>query len=702
MADARVEVWSDIEAAGGRASAALTVVTGQFSESDDHADALSLTIPADEVTRVPEGAVLRVTERSGRVSEWDVRTVKTSPLSGVATVTADPWWHRLSKLPAASYAGGRTPTAWIDSVWIPALATSGIAYIARGTVQPTAVSSVDLTGTPIAFLNTLTETVALPCVWTFARTSGTTYTLHLYTSRPSVTHRPRLGEDVLAVEDETDRLDLLTALTPEGSDGVGIGDAVWSITGSGTSRTAKDPITLDSPFVVDDEAIGWYLRCSDNTVVGPVTDSTAAGVLTFGSSPTIPVASVVRFTTDAAGRVPVTRLTRPAAITTYRMRAAALASRAIAGTRQLLGDPAMVSTAVPPVGVIDTTTNAWDPTALIAGDVVRIPATEFGVTRTGSANGARGAGTGTGTPFTTDGWLANQPFYRGDPVVVASQTLYVAVTTTADGSGVASLTLTSVNGGAIADNDAITLTRPAMIPAGYANVYGYRLMYAAGSSVFNPLLPFLRSNATVLDPSAPGPTAARAWVDVALSNGTFTAGSDAPVVGFRYELPSGGGTLTASGVAPTTTAGAGAVIVARASVETSALTDPNFLDIGVHGGSSSDFSKWCVVIAASAGFADADLPAIPQKGGNDLWRWGQRALTASSSPARKIALTRRVTGSTAWATDPMVGDRLEVDGTTIAATIRSRTVVLTNADLTSYAVDTDPQRLSQRLARGAI
>jgi hypothetical protein len=552
-----------------------------------------------------------------------------------------------------------------------------------------------LAPTPIAVVRTLSETVQNTASWRFTRTSGTSYALDFYTTLPSVTHYPMIGEDVLALTDETDAQEILTEITPLSREGLTLADARWEIRPgtSAVTRTMRDPKTLVTPFTAADQAIGWYLVGYDYTAnlprtVGPITASTAAGLVTFGSDPTASIGSMLytRFALDADG-TPVTSLENPAGIALYQRRSSVIRAVDQSAVGQLLPDP-----------LVQDASGAWQrqgsPT-----EGAYIPAAEFGVTRTGAANGARGAGTGVGTPFTTDGWPASTKFYIGDPLVVAGMTLYVDADATANGAGVVSLTLSSVNGVAIADNAVITLTRPAMIPTGYSAAYGARLTYSHGGS-YNNTLPHFNSNFDIIPPPA-GTRSLTGWAEFALSAGSWTNGGTAPRVAVGYGSAATGGTVTfASQSGDAVTVATGDVRVVRVPITVAMPPDPLFFGMRVTGGSSSDYSLWCVLLRASLAFHTTAPEPVRTWSPNDFWRWAGNQLSQLNVPARRVTIARRATTNfAAWETDPVVGDRIEVQGSTVGATIQSRVVSLTDPRRVDYVVDTDQQRLSQRLAR---
>jgi hypothetical protein len=563
-------------------------------------------------------------------------------------------------------------------------------------VEPTTVVGLDLLApTPIAVVRTLAETVQNTASWRFTRTSGTSYALGFYTTLPSVTHYPMIGEDVLALTEETDAQDIITEITPLSREGLTLADARWGIAAgiSGVTRTVRDPVTLGTPFTAADQAIGWYLVGYDYTsslprTAGPITASTAAGIVTFGADPTASIGSMIqcRFALDADG-TPVTSLENPAGIALYQRRSSVIRAVDQSAVGQLLPDP-----------LVQDASGGWtrqgSPT-----EGTYIPAAEFGVTRTGAANGARGGGTGTGTPFTTDGWPASTKFYIGDPLVVAGQTLYVDADVTADGAGVVSLTLSGVNAIAISDNDVITLTRPSMIPAGYATAYGARLTYSHGGTYTNTL-PNFDSQFSLLPPPA-GTRTITGWADFALSSGSWTDGGTAPRVAVGYGSAATGGTVTfASESGDAVTVSSGEIRVVRVPITVAMPPDPLCFGMRVTGGSSSDYSLWCVLLRASLAYHTTAPEPADTWAPNDFWRWAGNQLSQFDVPARRVTIARRITTNlAAWETDPVVGDRIEVQGSTIGATIQSRVVSLTDPRRVDYVVDTDQQRLSQKLAR---
>ncbi|OBQ31862.1 MAG: hypothetical protein AN485_23015, partial [Anabaena sp. MDT14b] len=89
-----------------------------------------------------------------------------------------------------------------------------------------------------------------------------------------------------------------------------------------------------------------------------------------------------------------------------------------------------------------------------------VPRNEFGVTRNGQANGARAAGTGTGTPFAVKGLPANSFVRQWAELRVGGATLPVTADAIPDTSGAFTLALGGAGlPGSYPDNTAFTLIR---------------------------------------------------------------------------------------------------------------------------------------------------------------------------------------------------------------------------------------------------
>lgn len=216
----------------------------------------------------------------------------------------------------------------------------------------------------------------------------------------------------------------------------------------------------------------------------------------------------------------------------------------------------------------------------------------------------------------------------GVTLEILGNTLHLADDAVADGSGNASLTLLGVNANLIANNAALTLTRPPMIPATErATGYALRALHAAGSNPPAPNLGVPSDSTFVLVPPGdivPVTATARAVVQP----GTLHVGS-APMVAL---CNAGTGAVLATGTI------SGSATYDQLTVLDIACTAEIAASAWVHlrltGGSSIDLHIWHVVLDAQFYVGREKLPVFDGARARLCWHRGQQILKQRASSAR--------------------------------------------------------------------
>lgn len=214
------------------------------------------------------------------------------------------------------------------------------------------------------------------------------------------------------------------------------------------------------------------------------------------------------------------------------------------------------------------------------------------------------------------------------------ETLVCAVTTQADGTGAANVTLQAANTTTIANNSGVRIVRPAMIPAGERTT-GSAMRLAVGNAGVPPT------------PTNLGVQSETAWL-------TVPSGQSRPVIGVaRVALTEG--SWSSGGLAPSVTLfnrTTNQTVLSRSidgeptiTVETTGITvvdvwcaatitQSGLYEIRLHGGSATDLHRWCVVLDATFYVGSTPLPYFPGARSRVAFQRAQQLLATRSSASR--------------------------------------------------------------------
>lgn len=213
---------------------------------------------------------------------------------------------------------------------------------------------------------------------------------------------------------------------------------------------------------------------------------------------------------------------------------------------------------------------------------------------------------------------------------IFGNTLHIADNAVADGTGNASLTLLGVNANLIANNAALTLTRPPMIPPTERNTgYALRTLHAAGSNPPAPNLGVPSGSAFILVPPGeivPVTATARAVVQP----GTLHVGS-APMVALCHAVT--GAVLGTGTISGSTTYDALTVLEITCTAELAASA---WVHLRLTGGSNVDLHIWHIVLDAQFYVGREKLPVFDGARARLCWHRGQQVLKQRASSARYV------------------------------------------------------------------
>jgi len=173
-----LDVWTDAEYMGGvHANRILHWTRCVFGHSTDGSKGCTVELPSDSdaLAFIAIGSVFRI-GYMGSVYEYRVLSFEDSANGATTSIVAVPLLHdlgfyflrlTLDGLPNYTLAAvDIDPTMWIDNVVLPSLAEQGISWYARGSIEPTALKSMDWDGESI-----------LSWLWRLAENTGSEVTL---------------------------------------------------------------------------------------------------------------------------------------------------------------------------------------------------------------------------------------------------------------------------------------------------------------------------------------------------------------------------------------------------------------------------------------------------------------------------------------------------------------------------------------------
>lgn len=463
-----LQVWSAPKCeAGAVPIAALpaqtaATITETAAATDDSG---TFTLPADVASAcgVAEGRILRASFPLRGVVEWVMIKVTESDPGATVTVTLGPlrlllaWRGFVRDVRGAETVQAFTPAAQTVSEFLTRyvlsnLADDGLSWLSLGTVEYAGTIE------PAAFANVrrgelLTDVEQLTGYEVSLRrlAADAGYAIDVLARRNSdadtvLFETPGSAQSITRVRD---LLQTATAVVPIGTDDRPMGEVDWiggAVSGSGPYWIPlTDPAGGAGPIAEDDQFVGAYLALPGGTTLA-ITESRA-------SDSAVQVASVGAYVPgqrvclwdNTTGR-PVSLITSPTALASNRGRVVARVSVKGARTERTLNQN----------GGFDGNALNWTITSNAAAE---LPRSEFPLTLTGSANGARSAGVGTGTPFPVTGFPANTWMRRGDRIVVDGVTLTVTADAVPDTSGALSLSVSPGLPATYADDTPLTLQR---------------------------------------------------------------------------------------------------------------------------------------------------------------------------------------------------------------------------------------------------
>ena len=347
----RVELWDDLQAAGGVRKAVVPVLQGTIKRDIDNQDRLNIEAWLD--TEWLQHAALRGVLRTEGPStapteayEWRINEIrrgrgqgedKTVSLKAVSPVndlrfvgliqeqsTAGQIWFNMGGV-------GLTPTQYMETFIPPTLALYGSTYVAIGTVDDTA--PLDMAWdrwTPRQLLDELVSRTETELEYVAAGTSG--YTLNMWTERGSTAPQRHLtvGRNVRVMRWRQQLEQLQSVVTPSGQtvlgaiEASGIQNAAWAvdaITFSGAAGTSGGVFTLidvssgDGPIAFNDQLSTHWALLPDASLAKISSASTANVLRTTDDISSLSTGQRVEFRASSGG-MHMTELVNPAVAAT--------------------------------------------------------------------------------------------------------------------------------------------------------------------------------------------------------------------------------------------------------------------------------------------------------------------------------------------------------------------------------------------------
>ena len=336
-----VEIWDDLEAAGGVRKAVVPLIEGSMTRGVDNIDRLTFS-GLDSTEWVPHAtlrSVARVRDWLGNAHEWriserqrsvgeedGVTTIQAlSPLTDLGLVdlihdesTGGQKWFNLGGV-------GLTPSQYLESFALPALERHGSTYTQIGTVESTEPRDVAWDRwTPLQLAQELRDRAEAELE--YVRIGSTGYNLNLLSERGSTadTRLLRVGRNLQVLRWRQQLEHLRTVVVPTGKvvpgavESAGIQQAAWrSVTATlstdGGTIELADPSSGDGPVQFNDQVTGLWLASNTNSpsILFEITSSTTDQVVRYGPASTVPIGSRYQFRSSSDGRY-LTELTNPA------------------------------------------------------------------------------------------------------------------------------------------------------------------------------------------------------------------------------------------------------------------------------------------------------------------------------------------------------------------------------------------------------
>ena len=462
-----LQVWSGPRCqAGAEALEPLPATTSAqivetITGTDDGA---TLTLPSSiaRACGVAEGRVLRAVLPLRGVVEWVLVRVQDSDPGDVTQVTLGPLRQLLALRPIV-----RVLTDVSTSTTLPAfngtiaellarrvlvsLAEDQLTWLSLGTIDSSAPFDwPEQTAVRRGEVLTLIEQVTGLEVALRRLANDAGYAIDVLTSRngaldPVLFER---GATAQAIARVGDLLQTATAVRPFGDDGLTLGEVDWlggAATGSGPFWIPlSDPTGGPAPIQEDGQFVGAFLGLPGGSalpIIGSRVSDSAVQVASLGAYAT---GARVALWETAQGR-PVSVVRSPSAMASSRGLVEAKAT--VKGTRQertLNRNGDFLSDGL-----------YWTHGAQ-GGPIRR---TDLGKTLAFQVNGARSAGTGTGTPLAVDGLPANERVYEGDQMIIAGQVHTISVDGVPNSSGGITASITPNLAATYPDDTVVTIVR---------------------------------------------------------------------------------------------------------------------------------------------------------------------------------------------------------------------------------------------------
>jgi hypothetical protein len=557
-----LQVWSAPKCqSDAQPIAALPSVTSaQITETINGTDSGTIRVPADvaRAAGIAEGRIIRAIVPLRGVVEWVITSVADSTSGTTVSVTLGPVRQLLAlrgfvreqtgTAVSLSFApSAMTVTDLLTRYVLTNLAEDGLAWLSLGTIEYT--DTID-TGSFSAIrrggLLALIEKTTGYEVQLRRLDNDAGYAIDVLERRGAdlPTLLMEAPATATAISRIRDLAQTATAVVPVGTDGKVLGEVDW--VGGAASGTGPfyipltDPAGGAPPIREDDQFAGAFLRLADGSVLavtGSRASDSAVRVDAVGSY--VSGQSVILCETTA-GR-PISVIASPSALADAR--GLIVAKVTARGSRQ-------ERTLTPNAG-FETGATSWTEVNS-SGPVVGIARDELGRTLAMAANGTRGAGTATATPFSVKSLPPSTWIRRGDSLVVSGQTYTITADAIPTTGGALTLSISPVLVGSLSNGNPVTLVRKEQ-----------RTLTADGAqSAASPILVFTDSNTDNL-PLADGTLSIPATGPGGAVTGTTTAARarytknraagvlfvDVSIGGDAYAAPTDGwSTLSASGV----------------------------------------------------------------------------------------------------------------------------------------------------------
>jgi fibronectin type III domain protein len=361
----RLEVWSDLQCAGG---ARLAAIPDRLALEDTRklagGDELRLTLPVSSVAYASllERRVIRVVYADDTFDEWRLTGIdeQEGPQGRVGLVTALGPSVDLARVVVGRTEAngavyhdfeiiGMAPAEYLATILLPALVAEGYDYYAAGAIETTLpVDLVHEWDTALAVCQRLADLTGTE--FQLRRNGATQYLIDLValTGFGASTVYVTLGKNLRGVQRQRASVDQATRVYARGmaEDAIrpSMARARWEVVSvTGSVVRLKDPAGGDGPVQCADQLTGCYLRTTSGTITA-ITDSAVVSAaqsdVTVVSATGISAGHLLELRRNDAG-ADVTFLEHPADKAAYGLIAKVLDRPDIPGVDNVVGNPAM-------------------------------------------------------------------------------------------------------------------------------------------------------------------------------------------------------------------------------------------------------------------------------------------------------------------------------------------------------------------------